>query len=178
MNINLVRVGDKVLSPDRIHRTVDQILKLRQRGLSQQEVADRLGVDRTLISRLESLGEIRKGPQLALIGFPIANVEELTRIAHTGGVEFILLMNEKDRWRFVQEKNGAELINYFMDLISQIKDYDAIIFIGSDMRIKLLEAIIGPKIISWEIGASPIKEDRWVNPEQLEHLICQLKKAV
>lgn len=178
MNINIVRVGDKVLSTDRIHRTVDQILKLRQRGLSQQEVADRLGVDRTLISRLESLGEIRKGPQLALIGFPIANVEELTRIARSGGVEFILLMNEKDRWRFVQKKNGAELINYFMDLISQIKDYDAIIFIGSDMRIKLLETIIGPKIISWEIGVSPIKVDRWVNPEQLEHLICQLKTAV
>ncbi|MFZ5646966.1 MAG: helix-turn-helix domain-containing protein [Bacillota bacterium] len=175
--MNFIRIGDKVLSPDRIHRTVDHILLLRQEGMSQQEVADRLGVDRTLVSRLESLGEIRKGPQLALIGFPVANAGELTEVARAGGVDFILLMNEKERWRFVEEKNGAELINQFMNLISQVKTYDAVIFIGSDMRIKLMEAILGPKVISWEIGISPIKEDRWVNPDQLRQLIHQLKSA-
>lgn len=173
--MNVIRIGDKVLNPDRIHRTVDQILELRQAGLSQQEVADRLGVDRTLISRLESLGEIRKGSQLALVGFPIANASELNQIAQAGGVDFILLMNEKERLQFVEEKNGAELVNHFMSLISQLKSYDAVIFIGSDMRIKMAEAILGPRVISWEIGISPLTEDRWVNPDQLQHLIQQLK---
>ncbi|MFZ5631442.1 MAG: helix-turn-helix domain-containing protein [Bacillota bacterium] len=173
--MNVIRIGDKVINPDRIHRTVDQILQLRQAGLSQQEVADRLGVDRTLISRLEGLGEIRKGSQLALVGFPVANVNELNQVAQAGGVEFILLMNEKERLRFVEEKNGAELINHFMTLVSQLKSYDAVIFIGSDMRIKMVEAILGPRVVSWEIGISPITEDRWVNPEQLRQLIHQLK---
>lgn len=175
--MKFIRIGDKVLSIDRIHRTVDQILLLRQEGLSQQEVADRLGVDRTLISRLESMGEIRKGPQVALIGFPLANARELTEVAQAGGVDFILLMSEQERWRFVEEKNGAELINHFMSLISRVKEYDTVIFIGSDMRIKLVEAILGPKVISWEIGISPLKEDRWVNPDQLEQLVRQLKNA-
>lgn len=173
--MNVLRIGDKVLNPDRIHRTVDQILELRQAGLSQQEAADRLGVDRTLISRLESLGEIRKGSQLALVGFPIANASELNQIALAGGVDYILLMNEKERLQFVEEKNGAELVNHFMNLISRLKSYDAVIFIGSDMRIKMAEAILGPKVISWEIGISPLTEDRWVNPDQLLHLIQQLK---
>lgn len=173
--MNLIRVGDKVLNPDRIHRAVDQILQMRQEGLAQQEVAERLGVDRTLISRLESLGEIRKGGRLALIGFPVGNGDELTEIAHAEGVDFILLMNDKKRWRFVEEKSGAELFNQFMALVAQMESYDAVIFIGSDMRIKMVEAILGPRVISWEIGISPIKEDRWVNPDQLRQLIRQIK---
>lgn len=175
--MNIIRIGDKVLNTDRIHRMVDQILLLRQKGFSQQEVADRMGIDRTLISRLECLGEIRKGPQVALIGFPLANAGELTEMARAGGVDFILLMSEKDRWHFVEEKNGADLINDFMALVSQVKGYDTVIFIGSDMRIKMVETILGPKVISWEIGISPLKEDRWVNPEQLKQLILQLKNA-
>jgi transcriptional regulator with XRE-family HTH domain len=175
--MNIIRIQDKVLNLERIHRAVDQILQLRQEGLSQQEVATRLNIDRTLISRLESLGEIRKGPRMALVGFPVANTKELTAVAQTEGVDFIFLMNDKERWRFVEEKNGAELINEFMSLISQAKNYDAIIFIGSDMRIRLMEAILGPQVISWEIGISPIKEDRWVNPDQLRQLIRQLKNT-
>lgn len=173
--MNLIRVGDKVLNPERIHRSVDKILQLRQEGLSQQEVAERLGVDRTLVSRLESLGEIRKGARLALVGFPVANGDELTGVARAEGVDFVLLMNEEERWRFVQEKSGADLINQFMALVGEIEGYDAVIFIGSDMRIKMVEAILGPRVISWEIGISPIKEDRWVNPDQLRQLIRQLK---
>lgn len=173
--MNFIRVGDKVLSPERIHRSIDLILKLRQEGLSQQETADRLGVDRTLISRLESLGEIRKGPRLALVGFPVANGAELTRVAQEEGADFIMLMNEEERWRFVKEKSGAELINEFMALVFQLENYDAVIFLGSDMRVKMVEAILGPRLISWEIGVSPIKEDRWVNPEQLRQLFRQLK---
>ncbi|MEW6274101.1 MAG: helix-turn-helix transcriptional regulator [Bacillota bacterium] len=173
--MKFIRIGDKVLDPERIHRAVDLILKLRQEGLSQQEVAERLGVDRTLVSRLESLGEVRKGPRLALVGFPVANGAELAEVAREEGVDFILLMSEEERWRFVKEKNGAELINEFMALVFQLESYDAVIFLGSDMRIKMVEAILGPRLVSWEIGVSPIKEDRLVNPEQLRQLIRQFK---
>jgi len=96
-------------------------------------------------------------------------------VAQTEGVDFIFLMSDEERWRFVEEKSGADLVNEFMSLISQAKNYDAVIFIGSNMRIKLMEAILGSQVISWEIGISPIKEDRWVNPEQLRQLIRQLK---
>ncbi|MFZ5596515.1 MAG: helix-turn-helix domain-containing protein [Bacillota bacterium] len=173
----MIRIGDKLINPDRIHRSVDQILTLRQNGLSQQEVAERLGVDRTLVSRLEGLGEIRKGPRMALIGFPVANTEEITSVARDEGVDFILIMNEEERWNYVQEKNGAELINHFMNLISQVKEYDSVIFIGSDMRNRMMEAILGPKVINWEIGASPLKESYYINPDKLRQLVRQLRKT-
>ncbi len=173
--MNFIRIGDKVINPKSIYRTVEQILDFRQSGLSQQETADRLGIDRTLISRLESLGEIRKGAQLAIVGFPISNVSELTSVAQEEGIDYILLMNEQERIRYVEEKSGVELVNSFMEIISRLKNYDAVIFIGSDMRMKMAEAILGPKLISWEIGISPITEGRWVNPEQLRQLTRQLK---
>ena len=68
--VDLLRIGEKLISTSRIHRTVDQILELRSQGQSQQEVAEQIGVDRTFISRLEGLGEVRKGGRVAVIGFP------------------------------------------------------------------------------------------------------------
>jgi transcriptional regulator with XRE-family HTH domain len=173
--MNIVRLGSKVIDVGRLHLAVDQILQLRQKGFSQQEVADRTGIDRTFISRLESLGEIHKGARVALIGFPLANVRELTEVARAAGVDFVLLMSEADRQHFMEDMKSADLINHFMSLIAQVKEYDAVIFIGSDMRIRTVEAILGPKVISWEIGISPLTEDRWINPDQLKQLIQQVK---
>src|SRR5690554_6283612 len=73
---DLIRVGEKVIQRSRIIRFVDRLLARRAAGLSQLEAARELGVDRTLISRLEAIGEVRKGARLALIGFPIANRAE------------------------------------------------------------------------------------------------------
>ncbi|MDA8337269.1 MAG: helix-turn-helix domain-containing protein [Peptococcaceae bacterium] len=175
--MNIIHIGDKILNPDRIHLTVDQVLQLRQKGLTQQEVADRMGIDRTFISRLEGLGEIRKGPQVALIGFHLANARELSEMARENGADFVLLLSEKDSLHFMEDMKGVDLINQFMELISRIKEYDSVIFIGSDKRIKMVESILGTKVVSWEIGISPIKEDRWINPEQLKQLIVQLKNG-
>lgn len=175
--MNIISMGDKVVNADHIHLMVDQILQLRQKGFSQQEVADRTGIDRGFIARMESLGEIHKGVHLALIGFPLANVRELTEVARAAGVDFILLMSESDRQHFMEDMKSSDLINHFMALIAKLKEYNNVIFIGSDMRIKMVEAILGPKIIGWEIGISPLTEDRWINTEQLKQLIEQLKKA-
>ena len=57
----IFRIGDKLISLDRAERLLEQVLKLRSQGFSQQEVARRLCLDRSFISRLESAGEIRKG---------------------------------------------------------------------------------------------------------------------
>ena len=73
----LLRVGEKIIDRDKIYKAVDDILEMRSRGLSQQEIANRIGLDRTAISRLETLGEVRKGGRIALVGFPIKNCEEI-----------------------------------------------------------------------------------------------------
>jgi len=73
----LLRIGEKIINRQKINQIIDEMLNLRSQGFSQQEVANRVGIDRTVISKLETLGEVRKGGRVALVGFPIENREEL-----------------------------------------------------------------------------------------------------
>ena len=68
-DMELVRIGDKVVSVPKIERAVREIIELRSKGISQQEVAEKFNTDRTFVSRLESIGEIRKGKRIAVVGF-------------------------------------------------------------------------------------------------------------
>ncbi len=153
------RVGDKLISHDKLMRAVDRILTLRASGLSQQETAHRLGCDRTLISRLEALAEVRKGGAVAVIGFPLGNKGELQKVCDEYGVEYALLMNEAERYQYVESRSGLELLNEIMGIISRLRDFDTVIMIGSDMRIRLASAIFGDKVIGIQIGQSPIEQD-------------------
>lgn len=174
--MELYRIGDKVVDGRKIQREVQRILSLRAQGYSQLEVSQRLGIDRPWISRLESMGEVRKGKKLALVGFPVANKEELARVAAQEGVDFVFLLTDRERWAWVEEKSGAQLVNQMMEIISKLgQKYDLVVFLGSDMRLKILEAIMGQKLVGVEIGKSPIKEDCYVEPEKIRKLIAQCK---
>lgn len=172
--MELVRIGEKVISKKKIDNFIQQILKLRQEGFSQNEVAQRLSIDRTFISRLENLGEIRKGRRIAVIGFPIANKRELEDVLISLGVDFILLMTEEERWHFVKEKTGLDLFNSVMDIVALLQSYDHVIVIGSNKRIKIVEAVMVKDIIGFEIGESPIQENKEVNVSEIKDLIINI----
>lgn len=174
--MDLVRIGDKIVSRRRIYQAVDKMLEMRKRGLSQAETAARLGVDRTLVSRLESLGEVRKGERIAVIGFPVANKDELTGALQKEGVDFMLLMTEEERWDFIKQRSGLELFNKIMELMSFVRGFDHIVVLGSDQRVKIMEAALGREIISHIIGSSPIQEDKFVNIEELLEIIRAVKR--
>ena len=173
---DFVRVGDKLISRRKISETISRVLDLRYHGLSQQEVADRLHLDRTFISRLETIGEIRKGVRIALIGFPLQNVEELRAVASEEGVEFALLLTERERNEFVRLRSGLELFNDLMDLVATVRQHDVVILLGSDKRIRVIQALLDREVIGLEIGKSPINEDKYVDPEELRRLIRQLRR--
>ena len=173
--MELVRIGEKVVSKQKIDNFITEILKLRQDGYSQNEVAQRLGIDRTLVSRLESLGEIRKGRRIAVIGFPIANKEELKEALVSSGVEFVFLLSEGERWQFVKEKSGLDLFNSVMDIVAVLQSYDHVIIIGSNKRIKIVKAVMVKDIIGFEIGESPIQENKYVDVSKIRNLIENIK---
>ena len=170
----LRRVGDKIINSQKIHKAIDEALELRGQGLSQQDVANRIGVDRTVISRLETLGEVRKGGRIALIGFPVKNCDELAAVARQEGVDYCLLLTEKERWDFVESKSGIELFNTIMEIIGTLRSYDIVIIICSNMRIKLIEALLDKDVIAVQIGESPINENKYVEPEMIRTIIQQL----
>jgi len=173
--LGLIRVGDKLINREKIRNIVDEILLLRSHGHSQQDVASRLGIDRTFISRLESIGEVRKGKTMALIGFPLANKEEIETVAYELGVDFVLLMTEQERWAFVEKRSGLELFNDIMALIARIRSYDVVILLGSDKRIRILKALLNGEVVSLELGTSPLQNDVYVDPQVVRKLICDLR---
>lgn len=175
-DMDLVRIGNKIISIQKIYQTINKAIKLRESGLSQAEVAARLGIDRTFVSRLESLGEIRKGDKIAVIGFPIANKEELQSILINEGVDLVYLLTEKERWDFVKNSSGLELFNTVMDVIAKVHACDQVIVIGSNKRIKLVEAVLDKGVIGVDLGESPIKEDKYVEPKVIVEMVRSIKR--
>jgi len=102
--MNFIRIGEKVLSREKLDREISRIIKLRTEGLTQVEAARKLGIERTFVSRLESLGEIRRGKKIALIGFPIKNKNEILEKAQEIGVDFALLLNKKEAMNLLKRR--------------------------------------------------------------------------
>ena len=173
--MQFIRIGEKIISKEKLNREINKILELRTKGLTQEGVARKLGVERTFVSRLESLGEIRKGKKIALVGFPIKNKEELTLLAEKLGIEYVLLLTQEERFEFVKKKGKNELFDEIMKIIVNLADFDLIIFIGSDARVPVVEKIFSVQVIGMIIGHSPIKESKYVNPEKIIEIVKQVK---
>lgn len=170
-----VRIGEKVVNRAKIGEAIDRILELRAQGFSQQEVADRLSLDRTFISRLETLGEVRKGGRIALIGFPIENKDEVEAVAREEGVDFVLLMTESERRDFVLNRSGLELFNDVMALVAEARSCDSVVLLGSDNRVRLTQALLDKEVISFVIGQSPIQDDKYIDPAELRKVLRNLR---
>lgn len=164
-----------MLNRVKLDRIIDRIFQLRVSGLSQQQVAQRVGCDRSFISRLESLAEVRKGGSIAVIGFPLSNTGELIELCDKLGVEYSLLMTDVERWGMIESHDGKSLLNWLMQLMLEMSEYDHLIMIGSDMRIRLAEAIVGDKVVGVIIGESPMEEDIYLSPQKLKDLITSIK---
>ncbi len=173
--MDLVRIGEKVISIPRINNKINEILQYRMLGMSQQEAADKLGVERTFISRLEGLGEIRKGQSIAAIGFPIKNKTEVENVLRAFGVEYFFLMSEAERTDYVNNCSGAQLTNRIIELVNKLRNFDIVIVMASDYRNRLARNLLDNKVIEIDIGKSPIKEDVNVNLDNLTDILKTLK---
>lgn len=173
--MDLIRIGDKVVSRKKIEKAIDEIIKLRTLGLSQSDVGERMNIERTFISRLEGLGEIRKGQSIAAVGFPIKNKQEVEKVLKEYGVEYYLLMSEEERNNFVNQSNGPTLINYMMELINKFRSFDTVIAMTSDYRNKIIKDMLDNQIVEIDIGKSPLKEDVSVNIDMLVDILRILK---
>ncbi|HOB87345.1 MAG TPA: transcriptional regulator [Bacillota bacterium] len=168
------RIGDKLVSFDRAVRIVKQVLELRAQGHSQQEVSRILNLDRSFISRLETAGEIRKGKRVAVIGFPVKNREQLVEICHDLGLDFYLILTDAQRWKLVEDRQAMDFFNEIMEIIAGLKNFDALVLLTSERWYRLAEAILDLQIIFVNLGPTPVKEDRFVDPERFREMLEQV----
>lgn len=173
--MRLIRIGEKVISEDKLQKEMSRILKYRTEGLTQGEVARKLGVERTFVSRLESLGEIRKGEKIALVGFPIKNKGEVLSLAEQFGLDYTLLLTQKERLSFIENRDKDELFNDSLGIITHLLDFDVIIFLGSDKRVDFAEKLFNIQVIGIEIGKSPITEDKQVDIKKIRDVLKEVK---
>jgi predicted XRE-type DNA-binding protein len=175
--VDFFRIGEKLISKQKIETMVEKILRLRSEGFSQQEVAQRLNVDRTFISRLEGIGEVRKGSRVAVVGFPIQNTEEITAVLKEAGVDYQLIWTEAQRQQFIRDKDGPQLLADFLQKVTEVREYDVVVILGSQYRIRVTEAMLDREVVGMVIGETPITEDVYVDPGELRQLLQNLVRA-
>jgi transcriptional regulator with XRE-family HTH domain len=170
----IFRIGDKMISLDRAERLLEQVLKLRSQGFSQQEVASRLCLDRSFISRLESAGEIRKGKRVAAVGFPIENAAELTLICRALGLDYFMILNNRERWELVSGKQALDFFNQMLEIVARLRGFDTLVLLTSERWYNLAEALLDLQIVYISLGTTPVEEDRPVDPEQFRRVLTQV----
>lgn len=168
------RIGDKLISRERITAVVDEALALRQAGLSQQEVATRLGTDRTFVSRLESLGEIRKGASIAVVGIPVANKDEIVKVAGERGVDLAFVLSEEERWSFLQGKSGFELFAEAADLLEKVAGHEVVIILGHNRPAQIMEALLARRSAIFHLAQAEGR-DGYFPPAELAEILSRLK---
>jgi transcriptional regulator with XRE-family HTH domain len=169
--MEFIRIGEKLINVSKIDKLVRRILTLRGKGLSQQEVAVKLQLDRTFISRLETMGSVRKGGRIGLMAFPVSNKDELATVADRYGIEQRLILSDKERWQLVEEKSGIDFFHQVMAVIEQFRQCDVVLVFCSEKWNRLAEALLNSEVLTVEIGATPIKGDIYVNPQELDDLL-------
>lgn len=173
-----IRIGDKLISRERLVGLVGEILEQRANGATQAEVASVLGVERAFVSHLEGLGEVRRGHRIALVGFPISNKDEVGQVATHYGVDFVYLLSEADRQELAEEMTGAQIFNEVLDTLSQLKEYDIVVLLASDARIATFQRILDRDVIGIPLGVSPLTNDRKVDTGELTAVFESLLREV
>jgi len=164
------RIGDKVVSQEKLFDALVDILADREAGATQEEVARAHGVQRSFVSFLESLGEVRRGARIALVGFPVANAEEVRALAEERGVDFVLVFNQAER-ESIEGASGGEVFNRLLETLATMRDYDVVILLASDWRIELVERILGKEVVGIPLGHSPLREDVTVDLSELRQVL-------
>ncbi len=170
------RIGEKVVSQEKIFDALTDILTDREAGATQEETARSHGVQRSFVSILESLGEVRRGARIALVGFPIANAEEVRALAEEHGVDFVLVFNQAER-EGIEGSSGGEVFNRLLETLATLRDYDVTILMASDWRIELIERILGREVVAIPLGPTPLREDVSVDLVELEQVLEGVKGA-
>lgn len=170
------RIGDKVVSREKLIDAVDALLADRERGATQQDAADAHDVERTFISRLETLGEVRRGKRLALVAFPVANGDEVRGVAERHGVEFVLVLSQAER-EGLEQGAADRVFNLVLDTLAELTAYDTVIVLASDLRVGTIERILGREVIAVTLGPSPLRSDVAVDIGELESMLTAIAGA-
>lgn len=164
------RIGDKIVSREKLVEQITDILRDRERGATQADAAKAHGVERSFVSWLETLGEVRRGRRVGLIAFPVANGDEVRALAERHGVEFLLVMSQAEREK-MEGSPGDAVFNRVLDTLATLKDFDVLVLLASDWRVGTIEKILGREVVAVTLGPSPLRHDVLVDLSELDGIL-------
>jgi hypothetical protein len=164
------RIGDKVVGRDKIVDEVEAIMADREGGATQHDAAAAHGVDRSFVSWLENLGEVRRGKRVALVAFPVDNADEIKKVCDDYGVELALVLSQAEREGY-EAGRADQMFNLVLDVLADLKDFDVVIILASTKRTGAIEKILGREVIARTLGPSPLRHDVHVDIEELTDLL-------
>ena len=170
------RIGDKVVSQNKLFDAVTAILEDRESGATQEEVARSHQVQRSFVSFLETLGEVRRGDRVALVGFPVANTTEVKALAEKHALDFVLVLSQEER-ESIESGDATKVFNMLLETIAALRDYDTLVLLASDWRISTMEKILGTEVVGMPLGASPLRTDVPVDLDKLDHVLASVMSA-
>ena len=171
--MELFRIGDKVISKEKLISALEDILLSRVKGATQEEAAARAGVPRSFVSNIETLGALRYGKKIAFIAFPLSNAREAMALADSYGVDLSLALSQDDRQR-VGEGPAADMFNRMIDTLAALKSFDTVIIAASDYRIDSFKRIIDGEVVGIKLGESPITSDQKLDLNVLKSVFEEL----
>ena len=174
--MRLFRIGDKVVSEDKLHDAISAILEEREGGATQEDVARTHQVQRSFVSFLETLGEVRRGDRVALVGFPVANSAAVKALASTYAVDFALVLSQEER-EAVESGDATNVFNTLLETIAVLRDYDTVVLLASDLRIKTMEKILGAEVVGIPLGPSPLRHAVQVDLVELDAVLAGVMSA-
>ncbi len=174
--MELFRIGGKVVSRARLDDAIDSILADRSAGATQEEAARHAGVQRSFVSILETIGEVRRGPRIALVGFPIANCVEVRALATELAVDFTLVVSQAQR-ESIEAGSPTDVFNRLLETLAILRDYDTVVLIASGWRIKSIERILGTDVVGIQLGETPLREDKVVDLDGLRTVLNSVMTA-
>ncbi len=136
-------------------------------------MAAKLGVDRTLVSRLESVGEVRKGETIAVVGFPVENKEDIVRVAGEEAVDFVYVLTDQERWDLLN-RSGGELFTELMRLMARVREFRVVVILGLNQVARFFAALLDREVSVLHLKQTPGSNGRF-EPEELRRLIRSVK---
>ena len=170
MKNEMIRIGGKIISRDKLYNAIDQLLRDRSEGATQAEAARIAGVSRSFVSNIETLGEVRHGARIALIAFPVSNGDEIRELAKEFSLDFVLVLSQDERSR-AETGQAGDIFNQLLDTMVELTDYSAVVTLASDWRIQTFKRLLDADVIGIELGTTPVQSDVKVDIEHLRDVL-------
>ncbi|MBA4370937.1 MAG: hypothetical protein C0418_05090, partial [Coriobacteriaceae bacterium] len=106
----------------------------------------------------------------ALVAFPVANAEEVRALAAGRALDFVLVYSQSER-ETLEHGDATQVFNQSLEILAELRDYDVVVFMASDWRIRTVEKILGREVIGVVLGPSPLREDVHVDLGELAAIL-------